>query len=166
MPNAVLINGPIASGKTTVGLALQILIPGSVFIDGDAHDAPDALSLTTRWTYALWRIHEALRDALAAERSVIIAWPLRPPHHEFLRDAIHEYGGTMFCVTLCPPVEVVLTRRGRDLSGWEQDRITQMYAEGYHTRPFSDVFIDNSEIDPASTAQRILRALRDADAVP
>jgi hypothetical protein len=166
MPTVVLINGPIASGKTTVGVALQTLVRGSVFIDGDAHAAPDSLSLTARWTYALWCIHGALRDALEAQRSAIVAWPLTPLHYEFLRDTTHECGGTVFCVSLCPPMDLVITGRGRRLSAWERDRITQMYAEGYHTRPFSDAFVDNAATNPQATAQNVFRALRDADAVP
>jgi hypothetical protein len=166
MPTTVLISGPIASGKTSVGLALQALMPGSVFIDGDAHAAPDSLSFTARWSYALWRIHDALRDALDGKRSAIIAWPLTPLHYDFLRDTTHERGGTVFCVTLCPSIDVVMTGRGRKLSTWEQDRITAMYAEGYHTRRFSDLFIDNAALDPQATAQNVFRAQRDADAVP
>jgi len=159
MPTAVLINGPIASGKTTVGRALQALVPKSALIDGDDHGAPAEISLSARWTFALWRIDGAVRDALQAGRNAIVAWPLTPLHFEHLRDTAHECGAIVFCATLCPPIEIVLTGRGRTLTPWERERIAAMYAEGYAARRFSDVLIDTATTDAATNAQEILRAM-------
>jgi Mg-chelatase subunit ChlI len=56
MLNVIHLNGPINSGKSSVGRALAGLLPDAVFIDGDDHDAPGDAPLGTRIQVALRRI--------------------------------------------------------------------------------------------------------------
>ena len=51
----------------------------------------------------------------------------------------------MLVVTLSPPLEVALGKRGaRVLDDGERSRIREMYFEGYHERPFSDLVIEGT----------------------
>ena len=52
------INGPINSGKSTLGRALADSLPEASFIDGDDHDAPADAPLGVRIEAALRRIEK------------------------------------------------------------------------------------------------------------
>lgn len=160
MATAVLITGPLASGKSTVARALAARVPGAVFIEGDDHipDKP-GLSREARWALALDGIGRQLNTALTAGRPAVVAWPLTEDAFRRLLATIHAAGGEAVCVTLAPPMDRVLTGRGRSLSAAEGTRIREMYAEGYASRAFSDLVIDGDP-GPAEAAEQIINLLR------
>lgn len=150
------LNGPINSGKTTIGLALSRLLPDARFIDGDDHDAPEDAPFDVQWAIALERL--VTRIALARERHLVIAYPIGEAEFERLRAACDTRDARLFVVTLAPPEAVARSNRGaRVLTDWERQRIAQMYREGYASRAFSDCVIDTSSASANVCATEIAR---------
>ncbi|MGF6227206.1 ABC-type protease/lipase transport system fused ATPase/permease subunit [Inquilinus ginsengisoli] len=156
----ICINGPINSGKSTVGRRLAGLLPGAVFVEGDNHGAPDEADLDTVIAIALARIEGLIASAGG---DLVIAYPLRPQDYARLASAAGRRGARLFVATLAPPMAVALADRGgRPLSAAERDRIVEMYAEGYADPAFSDLVLDNAGLTPEQTAAVLAEALRRA----
>lgn len=150
------LNGPINSGKTTIGLALARVLPDARFIDGDDHDAPDDAPFDVQWAIALERLVTQITDA--RERHLVIAYPIGEAEFARLRAACDARNARLFVVTLAPPEHVAASDRGsRALTDWERSRIAEMYREGYASRPFSQMVIDTSDATPDACATRIAR---------
>ncbi|KVL44425.1 shikimate kinase [Burkholderia cepacia] len=158
MPTLTVIhlNGPINSGKTTIGLALARVLPDARFIDGDDHDAPEDAPFDVQWAIALERL--VTQIANARERHLVIAYPIGAPEFERLRAACEARDARLFVVTLAPPEAIASSNRGsRALTDWERSRIAEMYREGYASRPFSRMVLDTSDATPDACAARIAR---------
>ncbi|MEK2605108.1 shikimate kinase [Burkholderia arboris] len=152
------LNGPINSGKTTIGLALARVLPDARFIDGDDHDAPEDAPFDVQWAIALERLVTQITDA--RERHLVIAYPIGEAEHERLRAACDARDARLFVVTLAPPEAIAASNRGaRVLTDWERNRIAEMYREGYASRPFSQMVLDTSGATPEACAARIGRQL-------
>ncbi|AZQ54577.1 shikimate kinase [Burkholderia cenocepacia] len=150
------LNGPINSGKTTIGRALARVLPDARFIDGDDHDAPDDAPFDVQWAIALERL--VTQIAQARERHLVIAYPIAEAEFERLRAACDARDARLFVVTLAPPEAVAASNRGtRALTDWERQRIAQMYREGYASRAFSDCVIDTSNASADVCATEIAR---------
>ncbi|MCA8085043.1 AAA family ATPase [Burkholderia cenocepacia] len=150
------LNGPINSGKTTIGLALARLLPDARFIDGDDHDAPEDAPFDVQWAIALERLVTQIADA--RERHLVIAYPIGEAEFERLRAACDARDARLFVVTLAPPEAVAASNRGsRALTDWERNRIAEMYREGYAARTFSDCIMDTSLSPPDACAADIVR---------
>ena len=150
------LNGPINSGKTTIGLALARVLPDARFIDGDDHDAPEDAPFDVQWAIALERL--VTRIANARERHLVIAYPIGETEFERLRAACDARDARLFVVTLAPPEAVASSNRGsRALTDWERQRVAEMYREGYAARAFSDCLIDTSTASADACANDIAR---------
>ncbi|KER74001.1 shikimate kinase [Burkholderia cepacia] len=150
------LNGPINSGKTTIGLALARVLPDARFIDGDDHDAPDDAPFDVQWAIALERL--VTQIANARERHLVIAYPIGETEFERLRAACDARDARLFVVTLAPPEAVASSNRGsRALTDWERQRVAEMYREGYASRAFSDCLIDTSTASADACANDIAR---------
>ncbi|MDS0857536.1 shikimate kinase [Burkholderia pseudomultivorans] len=150
------LNGPINSGKTTLGLALARRLPDARFIDGDDHDAPDDAPFDVQWAIALERL--VTQIANARERCLVIAYPIGDAEFARLRTACDARGARLFVATLAPPEAVASSDRGtRALTDWERRRIAEMYREGYASRAFSDCLIDTSAASVEACADDIAR---------
>ncbi|MBP0712568.1 shikimate kinase [Burkholderia sola] len=150
------LNGPINSGKTTIGRALARVLPDARFIDGDDHDAPEDAPFDVQWAIALERL--VTQIAQARERHLLIAYPIGEAEFERLRAACDARDARLFVVTLAPPEAVAASNRGtRALTDWERQRIAQMYREGYASRAFSDCVIDTSNASADACATEIAR---------
>ncbi|EDT40760.1 hypothetical protein [Burkholderia ambifaria] len=148
------LNGPINSGKTTIGLALARVLPDARFIDGDDHDAPQDAPFDVQWAIALERL--VTQIANARDRHLVIAYPIGEAEFERLRAACDARDARLFVVTLAPPEAVASSNRGaRALTDWERNRIAEMYREGYAARGFSDCVIDTSQASANACAKRI-----------
>ncbi|WP_225770181.1 hypothetical protein [Inquilinus sp. Marseille-Q2685] len=153
----ICINGPINSGKSTVGRRLAGLLPGAAFVEGDDHGAPEDAGLDTIIATALERI-EALIAAAAGAR--VTASPRGAEDPARLAAAAGRRGARLFVARLAPPMAVALADRGgRPLSKEERERIVEMYAEGYAGPAFSDIVLDNSTLTAGEAAGIIAEAL-------
>ncbi|KVL25339.1 hypothetical protein [Burkholderia sp. MSMB1835] len=156
------LNGPINSGKTTIGLALARVLPDARFIDGDDHDAPEDAPFDVQWAVALERL--VTQIANARERHLVIAYPIGDAEFERLRAACDARDARLFVVTLAPPEAVAASNRGaRALTEWERSRIAEMYREGYAARAFSDCILDTSLLPPDACAAEIARCVPGSD---
>ena len=165
MLTVVHVNGPINSGKSSVGRALAGLLPNAAFIDGDDHDAPDDAPLSARIEVAFQRIETHIANADGD--CLVVGYPLDQVHYDRLRAATMKRGARLLVVTLAPPLEVALNDRGtRKLAAGERRRIIEMYEEGYHTRYFSDVVIDTAGLTPQQSAGQAAEAIRQVAVSP
>ncbi|WP_210335182.1 hypothetical protein [Microvirga sp.] len=111
MLTVIHINGPINSGKSTLGRALTDSLPRASFIDGDDHEAPDDAPLNVRIEAALRRIEREI--ATRQGRYLVVAYPLDDADHERLKAATDRRRARFLVLTLAPSVEVALTNRGQ-----------------------------------------------------
>ncbi len=157
------LNGPINSGKTTIGLALARVLPDARFIDGDDHDAPEDAPFDVQWAIALERL--VTQIAIARERHLVIAYPIGETAFERLRAACDARDARLFVVTLAPPEAVASSNRGsRALTDWERQRVAEMYREGYAARAFSDCVIDTSKASADACAREIAQGVHASNA--
>ncbi|WP_342359180.1 shikimate kinase [Terrarubrum flagellatum] len=154
MRAAIVLNGPINAGKSTVGARLAALLRSAVFIDGDDHDAPDDAPLAERIVAAWERIERLLATSEADH--LVIAYPVEQESYARLRRSCELRGAELVVVTLAPPLEIALADRGgRILSAGERQRIVEMYEEGYTRREFSDFILDNGGMSVEEAAAAI-----------
>ncbi|KVD91830.1 shikimate kinase [Burkholderia stagnalis] len=150
------LNGPINSGKSTIGAALARTLPDARFIDGDDHDAPEDAPFDVQWAIALERLVRCIADE--RKRFLVVAYPIGEMEYERLRAACDARSARLFIVTLAPPEAVARSDRGeRVLTDWERERIAQMYREGYASRDFSDCLVDTSRLPVHACAAEIAR---------
>lgn len=157
-PFALLLNGSINSGKTTVARTLRVLHPRLAHVEVDT--LGDFLpSLPSEERFALNLKNGALvaRTLLDAGHPLVLSYPLTAAQHAELTQALAPY--PIFTFTLAPPLDIALSDRGsRALTTWEQQRIRHHYATGL-PRPGFGTVIDNAGESPATTAHRILAAV-------
>ena len=153
------LNGPINSGKTTIGRALARVLPDARFIDGDDHAAPEDAPFDVQWAIALERL--VTQIAQAGERHLVIAYPIGEAEFARLRAACDARDARLIVVTLAPPEAIAASDRGtRVLTEWERQRIAEMYREGYAARAFSDCVIDTSKASVDACAREIAQRVR------
>jgi hypothetical protein len=153
MLTVIHINGPINSGKSTLGRALADSLSEASFVDGDDHDAPDDAPLSVRIEAALRRIETEI--ATGKGRYLVVAYPLNGADYERLKTASDKREARFLVLTLAPSLEVALTNRGqRALSSEEKRRIVEMYDEGYHARSFSDLVLDTSLLSLSKSVEK------------
>ncbi|OHV07126.1 hypothetical protein [Kushneria phosphatilytica] len=155
----IALNGPLNAGKSHVGHALMKTLPDAHFIEGDDHGAPADSPLEVRIGAAMTRLETHVLGMRC--RWLIIAFPLRDEDMARLRRAAEWRSADLYCVTLAPPLAVTRTNRGeRELTRREQQRLVQMYEEGFDRREFSDLILDNSHESVTGTVDRILAWLK------
>lgn len=161
------INGPINSGKTTVSKILVQKMPKAVFIEVDelmSDEEQSSLELERQagWEERCRRLDSKLTEYKKSQvyDTVIFAYPAT--EKDFKRWATFADDKTQFLnITLAPSLENCLKNRGtRTLTEWEENRIRQMYKEGYHARDFADLIINNDNQTPEETADVILGVIK------
>ena len=158
-PFAIIINGAINSGKTSVSKALQRLIPRL------AHVEVDDIGAFIQWMPLEQRIPLNLKNAglvgrvfLDAGIPVVISYPLMEDEHARLVQALAPYPSHTF--TLSPSLEIAQSNRGsRILEPREAERVAYHYKIGI-SKPSFGVIIDNGRETPDASALRIWNAVR------
>lgn len=135
---AIFLEGPIGSGKTTLGRALAPRLSGR-FLDGD--DYSDA---GRPWHGSILTTSRAIVEAglrvLEDAPVVVIAYPLRCTNWIYFRRRFAAAGVRTVFVSLDARWETIVDpSRGRSFDGEERARIREMIAQGYGRRPFSDL---------------------------
>jgi thymidylate kinase len=155
------LNGPINAGKTTVARLLARRLPGSATFEGD--DVAEAIEpRELRWQRAVERTAPRALTHAKGGAIAIAAYPLRHADWQFVLGMAQIAGVPAYCITLDPGRDVALADRGeRRLTAEERARIVEMYAEGYHERPFSDVIVLTDAQSAEATAEEILWVLKD-----
>jgi len=156
---AVFLNGPVGSGKTSLGRAVAAR-NGAAFIDGD-----DLSDSNRPWFCSILQTSRAIvrvgAGHLQQGKCVIIAYPLTCMNWIYFRRKFNENNIMTVFVSLKAPYETITdTRRGRHFDAGEHDRIQAMIAEGYDTRTFSDIIFDNDGFDFGAAVSRLDTELR------
>jgi AAA domain len=148
--HVIFLNGPIGVGKTTLGRALAVRLDGA-FIDSDDLGDPEK-----RWFEQILTTSRALVRAVCAALDdspvVVIAKPLRARDWGYFRGQFAARGIATSCVTLTADFATIVDPvRGRQFDEREQRRIAVMIAEGYGSRPFSDLMVGTGTADFAAS---------------
>ncbi|RZA04311.1 MAG: shikimate kinase [Proteobacteria bacterium] len=156
---AIFLNGPINSGKSTVGAMVATQLRDATFIEG-------ATLLKEEASHEDWvddTILEAIDQAIAAAEGgklPIVACPVRPEDWRVIAAACSGAEVVPICITLAPPLEVALDKRGaRELSPEELLRTAKMYKEDYHRREFSSLTLNNGTESPSATSEQVTHFL-------
>ena len=156
----IFIDGPINSGKTTVGKLLAERLPRTVHVEiDDFRHFADCLTLDEVIPFALQDAISVSENWVNRGFNVVVSWPLSPENHRIFEEAILRTGTSFFTFTLLPRQDICLTNRGtRELTPGEIDRIKQMYRRYSDRNPVGGV-IDNSEQTSGETVKEILRRI-------
>lgn len=160
------INGPINSGKSTISKLLKEKLPQCLFIEvddllSDEEQEKLNLKLEEGWAERTDRLNKIITREKIAKRyeNIVFAYPMTDKTYREWKSWEDE--NTKFInITLAPKLDICIQNRGtRELTQQEQERIKQMYKEGYHCSKFADLIIDNSNQTPNDTLQSILSYL-------
>lgn len=156
---AILLDGPIGVGKSTLGRSLSKRFAGT-FIEGDEFSISGkpwyCSSLST-----CRRIVEASLAALQETRILFIARPLRCLEWIYFQRHFQRSDVTLLTVGLQASFKNITgQQRGRSFSQAEIARVAVMIEEGYGSRPFCDLFFRTDEQDVDSTVEQIEPRLR------
>lgn len=161
------INGPINSGKTTISKLLAQELNKALFIEVDdllSDEEQEKLGLTMEqgWKERTDRLAQliAKEKLLAKYENIVFAYPIADNTYQEWKSFEDE--NTKFInITLAPALEVCIQNRGnRVLSKAEIKRIEEMYQEGYHTRPYADLIVDNTGQTAQETLNKIMMFLK------
>ena len=159
MKHAIFLSGPIGAGKTTLGRALGERI-GGAFIDGDDHSDPGR-----PWYCSTLRTSTAILGAglacLDDKPAIVVAHPLNRINWIYFRRKFEGVGVKPLFVSLRASFPAITGQnRGRSFSSGEKERIQVMIAEGYGSRPFSDLVVDTDGPDFTATLARLEAEVR------
>lgn len=163
--HAIFLNGPIGSGKTTLGQGVAQRL-GAGFIDGDDYSDPNR-----PWYCSIHTTSKAIvRTSLAAlkeRRAVVVAYPLGCAQWIYFRRCLSDAGvRTRFVSLRACYSSIVAPHRNRNFSSQERQRIKAMIAEGYGERGFSDLVFDTDRQAFALTLDNLEAAIRALIASP
>lgn len=157
--HAIFLNGPIGTGKTTLGQALAERLSGA-FIDGD-----DFADHNQPWYCSILRTSRSIvqhgAGMLATTNVVVVAYPLGCINWIYFTRKFIEVGASPFFVGLQASFHAIVDeRRGRSFTSEEHDRIQVMIAEGYGARRFNDLVVATDTADFATTLAKLERQIR------
>lgn len=159
----IFLSGSINSGKTTIAGLLKKEIPHT------AHIEVDDLREMIEWMPLEESIPLNLENALALTKNflrnkinVIITYPLSKSEYEFFNRNL-PLETERFFFTLNPRLDYAITNRGgRELTGWEVERIKYHYKSGINDPDFG-ITIDNTTHTPQETMNEILYYIEQRD---
>jgi hypothetical protein len=85
-------------------------------------------------------------------------YPLRCTNRLFFREKFRRRGIAFHCIGLTAGL-LHISNRERILTSDEVSRTSQMLAQGYGQRPFSDLVVRTDEVDFESTCDRLVNAV-------
>ena len=156
------INGPINSGKSTVGKILPTFFDEAFFLEvdnllSDKEQEQLCLDFRAGIVERLRRLQTSVQIEKHLQRYKILffAYPMSQRNFENWKQWEDE-NDKFINITLSPSLENCLRNRGsRELSEREKKRIVEMYQQGYQMPLNSDKVICNDAQTPFQTAQII-----------
>jgi Chloramphenicol phosphotransferase-like protein. len=164
IPTAILVNGSINAGKTTVSRALCLELPRTAHVEVDAlRDFVDWMPLEESIALNLSNAAAVAKNFLEHGLNVVVSYPLNREDYLYLKERLEPF--PLFCFTLSPRLEVAQRDRGsRELTEQERERVAFHYGSGIASPNFG-VALDNSDLTPEETARAILDRIAHARGV-
>ncbi|MEP1930398.1 MAG: AAA family ATPase [Roseibium sp.] len=156
--SVVLLDGPVGVGKTSLGRAAATQL-SYAFIDGDDHSMPGNWLGTILQTSR--RIVAASAEALQSQPVVIVSYPLRCTNWIFYHQTFERMGIQCRCIGLFADISAI-SNRARTLSEHEIARSSEMIAQGYGQRSFSDFTVRTDNYDFDETCLRLTHKIQQA----
>ena len=156
----IFINGSINSGKTTIANLLKTKIPDCAHVEiDDLHSMIDWMPLTPSIPINLVNAASLINNFIHRKLNCIVTYPLGKDDYKIItKDLVGD--DKLFFVTLNPKLDVALSNRGRELTGWEKERIKYHYETGINNPGFG-IIIDNSNQTPEETVEMILSKINE-----
>lgn len=153
----IFISGSINAGKTTVSKLLAANLGAAVVNVDDLNDTIPNFNLATDLDKSMDVAIATINRYLSEGRDVVANYVLRTKDYERLKREVHT--DSIIVVTLAPRLDVAQSQRGsRRLSEWEVSRVKHHYDSGI-ANPSFGLIVDNSDLTPAQTADKILNLL-------
>lgn len=161
MKTLYLIGGPMGVGKTTVGRELKLLLPRSVFLDGDwcwdMH--PFQVTAETK-TMVLANIQSLLRNFLAcsALENIVFCWVMdEMATQQAVLSGLELEGVRVIALSLVCTPEELQTRLEKDIRAGlrERDILARSLSRLRKYNDLDTVRIDTTGIAPDRLAERI-----------
>ena len=156
---AILLDGTIGVGKSTLGRALSLRFEGT-FLDGD-----DFKMKSKPWycssLSACRQLHEAGLHALNERPLLFIARPMRCLDWIYFSHHFQRFNIRFLSVGLQASFKnITRQERGRSFSPYELKRIATMLQEGYGARPYSDFHVRTDKQSIEATVASLETGLR------
>jgi adenylate kinase len=152
----IFISGSINAGKTTTSKLLAERLGWEFFELDEIGDAMPEFELKTDIPKVFDEGIRRLNELDGAGKNVVVTYVLRHEDYERLE---RELNAETKYVTLAPSLKVAKTDRGqRRLKDWELESIDYHYLTGIADPSFGTI-IDNSNITPEETVERIIQML-------
>jgi cytidylate kinase len=153
----VFISGSINSGKTTTSKLLADHINAAFINVDDLNDTIPNFNLATDLDKSMDLAIHAINECTRQGRDVVANYVVR--ERDFNRFEHEIEAQPQIVITLAPRLEVAQNKRGdRQLTDWEVSRIKHHYDTGIASPKFGHI-IDNSELTPEQTVDRILEII-------
>ena len=159
----IILNGVPNAGKSTMARLLVEKLPNT------AHLEIDLLREMVHWMPLEEAIGIAFDSAIALlpgfirrGMNVVIDYPLDLFWWDYIRKPAEEFGVPVYSFSLRPRLDVAIQNRGtRDISPELRERIIYLYNTDMNDSSIG-TFIDNSDLSPEETAERVLRIIEES----
>ena len=154
----IILNGVPNSGKSTVARLIVERLPDTAHLEIDllremVHWMPLEEAIGVAFDSAIALLPEFMKRGMI----VVIDYPLDLVWWDYIRTPAEEFGVPVYTFTLCPRLEVAIQNRGiREITSELRERIKYHYSTDMND-PSIGTFIDNSDLSPKETADRVLR---------
>lgn len=157
----IIINGPMNSGKTTISKILSQKLPNCARLEVDSlRDFIGWMPIDEAVPMNLENAVCVTNNFLKRDLNVIFDYPLTQQNYDFISNQLMTTGKDIYVFTLSPRLDVAITNRGtRELKERERERIRHHYKIGIN-KPEFGVLIDNSDLKPEETAEKILEYIK------
>ncbi|MEI6327298.1 MAG: hypothetical protein WCO78_04245 [Candidatus Roizmanbacteria bacterium] len=157
----IVLNGPINSGKTTVGKILSEKIPNLSHIEVDRiREFISWMDNVTAWDISFSTALLVAKEFLNRGIHVLITYPISDKRYLQIVDKLKSASTITHAFTLLPPLNITITNRGtRALNAWEIQRIKDTYEKNTYAVTFGET-IDNSHQRPQETAEYIFNSIQ------
>lgn len=153
----IFISGSINSGKTTTSKLLAKRL-GAAFVNvDDLNDSIPNFNLATDLDKSMDLAIATINKLSGQGQDVVANYVVREKDWKRFEHEVKTR--PQIVVTLAPRIEIAQSKRGdRELTEWEVARIKHHYDAGIASPTFGHI-IDNSELSPAETVDRILKII-------
>ena len=167
----IFLSGSKDAGKTTTARLLEKTLPNTCIVEVDDYYPflPSSLSLNEKAPYCVELAAKAALELHRKDFTVIIPYPISDGDYNRFKNHLTEVWDAVYFFTLAPQKEKLLNRlkfKDSNFAQWRKAVINEHYKEGEEdygiVRPkYPSITIDNSDLSPAQTKNKIVAHLRE-----